>query len=81
MSQIGDRVAVARALRHLADQLIEQASSDIEVVRTTLHRDRALEDFYITVRTPDGREVRLCFEQADTRPFSELVAELKKVGL
>lgn len=30
MSQIGDRVAVARALRHLADQLIEQASSDIE---------------------------------------------------
>lgn len=30
MAQIGDRLAVARALRHLADQLLEQASSDIE---------------------------------------------------
>lgn len=27
--RIGDQVAVARALRHLADQLLEQASSDI----------------------------------------------------
>jgi Domain of unknown function (DUF1918)/Rv2632c-like len=29
--RIGDEVAVARALRHLADQLLEQATSDIEV--------------------------------------------------
>lgn len=29
--QIGDEVAVARALRHLADQLIEAAEQDIEV--------------------------------------------------
>jgi hypothetical protein len=28
--RIGDEVAVARALRHLADQLLEQATSDIE---------------------------------------------------
>jgi len=28
--RIGDEVAVARALRHLADQLLEQAASDIE---------------------------------------------------
>lgn len=58
-----------------------EASPDTEVIRTTLHRDVALEDFYITVRTPDGREVRLRFEEAHTRPFSELVQELKRVGL
>lgn len=58
-----------------------QASPDIEVIRTTLHRDEALEDFYITVRTQDEREVRLRFEEAHTRPFSELVQELKRVGL
>jgi hypothetical protein len=58
-----------------------QASPDIEVIRTTLHRDLALEDFYITVRTLDEREVRLRFEEAHTRPFSELVHELKRVGL
>lgn len=58
-----------------------QASPDVEVIRTTLHRDVALEDFYITVRTQDEREVRLRFEEAHTRPFSELVQELKRVGL
>lgn len=58
-----------------------EASPDIEVVRSTLHRDQELEDFYITVRTQDGREVRLRFEEAHTRPFSELVQELKRVGL
>ena len=58
-----------------------QANPDIEVIRTTLHRDEALEDFYITVRTQDEREVRLRFEEAHTRPFSELVQELKRVGL
>ena len=58
-----------------------QASPDIEVIRTTLHRDQALEDFYITVRTQDDSEVHLRFEEAHTRPFSELVQELKRVGL
>ncbi len=58
-----------------------QASPDIEVIGTTLHRDVALEDFYITVRTQDEREVRLRFEGAHTRPFSQLVQELKRVGL
>ena len=57
------------------------ASPDLQVVRTTLHRDLQLEDFYITVRTHDEREVRLRFEEAHTRPFSELVQELKRVGL
>lgn len=57
-----------------------QANPDIEVVRTTLHRDLELEDFYITVRTHDGSQVRLCFENANTRPFSELLLELKRVG-
>ena len=58
-----------------------QANPDIEVIRTTLHQDQELEDFYITVRTQDEREVRLCFEEAHTRPFSELVQELKRIGL
>ena len=57
-----------------------QAAPGVEVIKTSLHRDTELEDFYITVRTPDEREVRLCFEQADTRPFRELLEELKKIG-
>ncbi|MEZ6038531.1 MAG: hypothetical protein R3F29_13705 [Planctomycetota bacterium] len=58
-----------------------QAASEIEVIRTSLHRDLELEDFYILVRLPDRREVQLCFEGANTRPFSELLEELKKIGL
>lgn len=58
-----------------------EASPDIEVIGTILHRDQELEDFYITVRLQDGREARLCFEDAHTRPFSELVEELKRIGL
>ena len=58
-----------------------EANPELEVVRTTLHRDTALEDFYITVRTRDGREVRLRFEEAHTRPFSQLLQELDKVGM
>jgi len=30
--EIGDEVAVARALRHLADQLLETAAQDIEAI-------------------------------------------------
>ncbi len=58
-----------------------KTNPELEVIRTTLHRDTTLEDFYITVRTQDEREVRLRFEGADTRPFSELLQELKKVGM
>lgn len=58
-----------------------EASPDVEVVRTTLHRDSELEDFYITVRTLDEAEVRLSFQEAHTRPYSQLVKELSKVGL
>ena len=57
-----------------------EANPELEVLRTTLHRDRALEDFYITVRTEDEREVRLRFEEAHTRPLSDLLQELKKLG-
>ena len=58
-----------------------EANPELEVVRTTLHRDAALEDFYITVRTQDEREVRLRFEEAHTRPLSDLLQELKRVGM
>ena len=58
-----------------------EADPELEVIRTTLHRDMALEDFYITVRTQDKREVRLQFEEAHTRPLSDLLQELKKVGM
>ncbi|MDC0311601.1 hypothetical protein OAM04_00085 [bacterium] len=58
-----------------------EANPELEVIRTTLHRDMALEDFYITVRTQDEREVRLRFEEAHTRPLSDLLQELKKAGM
>lgn len=58
-----------------------EASPDVEVVRTILHRDAALEDFTITVRTPDRVELQLVFGEAHTRPFDELVQQLERVGL
>ena len=58
-----------------------EANPELEVIQTTLHRDTALEDFYITVRTQDEREVRLRFEEAHTRSLSDLLQELKKVGM
>jgi hypothetical protein len=58
-----------------------QGNPEIEVLRTTLHHDLSLEDFYISVRMPNDREVRLRFENADTKPFSELAEELKRIGL
>jgi hypothetical protein len=58
-----------------------EANPQLEIIRTTLHRDTALEDFYITVRTRDEREVRLQFEEAHTRPLSDLLQELGKVDM
>ena len=58
-----------------------QENPEIEVVRTSLHRDTTLEDFYIIVRMPDDREVHLGFESANTKPFNELAEELKRIGL
>ena len=58
-----------------------EGNPELEVIRTTLHQDITLEDFYITVQTQDGREVRLRFEEAHTRPLSDLLQELKKVGM
>ncbi|MEM9411601.1 MAG: hypothetical protein AAGA30_10835 [Planctomycetota bacterium] len=54
-----------------------ESNTNLEVVRTSLHRDLTLEDFYFTVRTRDGVERRLKFEGADTRSFSELLQELE----
>jgi len=54
---------------------------NLKIIRTTLHRDIELEDFYITVQMQDEREVRLRFEGADTRSLSELFQELEKVGM
>jgi hypothetical protein len=58
-----------------------EASPGVEVIRTSLHRDVELEDFYITVQMQDDREVLLNFEGANERPYSELVQELKRVGI
>ncbi|MDA7621958.1 hypothetical protein N8646_00700 [bacterium] len=57
-----------------------EANPKLEVIRTTLHRDAALEDFYMTILTHDDHEVRLRFEEAHTRPLSDLLQELEKVG-
>lgn len=64
-----------RVLAHI------EADTELEAVRTTLHQDTTLEDFYITVRTQDERDVRLRFMGAHTRPLSDLLQELKKVDL
>lgn len=58
-----------------------EANPGVQVVDTKLHRDMQLEDFYITVRMRDDRELRLRFEEAHTRPFPELELELEKAGL
>lgn len=58
-----------------------EGNPELEVIRTTLHRDMELEDFYITVRTQDEREVRLRFEKAHTRQLTDLLQELKKEGI
>ena len=58
-----------------------ESNPDLEVRQVDMNRDIALEDFYITVRTPTGEDVRLRFEGASDRPFGELLQELKKVGM
>ncbi len=58
-----------------------ESNPDLEVRQVDLHHDITLEDFYITVRTPTGGDVRLRFEGASDRPFGELLQELKKVGM
>lgn len=58
-----------------------EANPELDVQEVTLHRDATLEDFYITVRTPSDREVRLQFEGAAERPFGELLRELERVGM
>ena len=58
-----------------------KASPDIDIIKTTLHRDMELEDFYITVRTPNEDVIRLRFEEAHTRSFHQLAQELKRIGL
>lgn len=58
-----------------------EADPELGVIRTTLHRDATLEDFYITVRTQGAREVRLRFEEAHTRSLIDLLQELDKVGM
>jgi hypothetical protein len=57
------------------------ANPKYEVIRTTLHRDTELEDFYITARTEDDREVHLRFEEAHMRPFKDLLLELENMGM
>lgn len=76
---MGLHVGYYGRLNRVLDRI--EASPKVEVLGTTLHRDMQLEDFYISVRTEDQREVRLCFEEAHTRPFPELLKELEKVGL
>ena len=57
-----------------------EAEPDLEVIGTTLHRDRMLEDFYLTVRTREDTEVRLRFEEAHTRSLADLLQDLEDVG-
>lgn len=58
-----------------------RANPELQVIQTSLHQDLELEDFYITVRTKDQREVRLRFEDAHTRQLSDLLQEIEKAGM
>ena len=60
-----------RVLSHIKD------NTALEVIETTLHRDIELEDFYIMVRTQEGSEISLQFEEGDTRTINDLLKELK----
>ena len=60
-----------RVLSHIED------NTALEVIETTLHRDIELEDFYIMVRTQEGSEISLQFEEAHTRTINDLLKELK----
>ena len=60
-----------RILSHIED------NTALEVIETTLHRDIELEDFYIMVRTQEGSEISLQFEEAHTRTINDLLKELK----
>ena len=64
-----------RVLSHLEDD------PGLKVTQTRLHRDRTLEDFYISVRTQDHREMILQFTEVPTRSLGDLLQELQKVGM
>lgn len=51
----------------------------VEIVDVALHRDLTLEDFWITVRLPDGQEVELAFPNANVRSFQDLAQELGRL--
>jgi hypothetical protein len=52
---------------------------DTQVVEFGLHRDLELEDFWIAARLPDGREVRLTFDNANIRPIGDLLGEVADI--
>ena len=60
-----------RVLSHIED------NTALEIIETTLHRDVELEDFYIMVRTQEGSEISLQFEEGDTRTINDLLKGLK----
>ena len=60
-----------KVLSHIED------NTALELIETTLHRDIELEDIYIMVRTHEGYEISLQFEEAHTRTINDLLKELK----
>jgi len=58
-----------------------ETSPKLEITEVRLHRDTTLEDFYVVVRTDEGKEIELTFVGAAERPFDELLRELAKVGM
>jgi hypothetical protein len=52
----------------------------LTIVRVAMHRDWSLEDFWITVRRPDGSKIELAFVNANIRSRADLRRELERLG-
>lgn len=48
----------------------------VEIVAIAMHRDLTLEDFWITVRKEDGRDIKIAFQNANIRSYKDLLNEL-----
>jgi hypothetical protein len=51
----------------------------VTVLDVGQHQDLTLEDFWVTVRLPDGSTAELDFSNANIRPFSELRTVLEQL--
>jgi hypothetical protein len=54
--------------------------SGVSISHVGMHRDFALEDFWIDVRIPSGESRRLAFDNANIRSYADLESKLGAIG-